>query len=335
MKYIGRTHIDLPAWSQCGVENTFKQLIWPAAAGNVGWSFISIAVDWPFERIYFQPRLLVLLIVFSYLISAWLRVKAPSNKKKLVQLPYWFIDGLFVASIVVFALAAAHYRGGSIIDNWLDVPLGVVFLTAVVGHSLNLSVKSKEMGRCGAIVGAITNGAGIVFLFVTHIFFPEFYPWNLSVAICGVLVILGIASVVRFRGRATQSAAEDSESGQPDSGEHQVTKVSGEVRINAKRDAVWKVLADLGAVSAWNPTVAKSYYISEAKEGVGSSRHCEFWDGGYVKECATQWEAEKQVRLFIMCSTRPPTFHSLHGVVDSIWSGFTFAMMPRVVSTAA
>ncbi|MCH8870198.1 MAG: SRPBCC family protein [Chloroflexi bacterium] len=114
-----------------------------------------------------------------------------------------------------------------------------------------------------------------------------------------------------------------------------MTKVSGEVRINAKRDAVWKVLADLGAVSAWNPTVAKSYYISEAKEGVGSSRHCEFWDGGYVKECATQWEAEKQVRLLIMCSTRPPTFHSLHGVVDSIWSGFTFAMMPRVVSTAA
>ena len=90
-----------------------------------------------------------------------------------------------------------------------------------------------------------------------------------------------------------------------------MTIVSGDIRINAKQDAVWKVLADLGAVSTWNPTVAKSYYISDAKEGVGASRHCDFSDGGYVKERATQWEAEKQVRLLIYEGTVP--FSDYHG----------------------
>ncbi len=59
-----------------------------------------------------------------------------------------------------------------------------------------------------------------------------------------------------------------------------MTKVCGEIRVNAKQEIVWDVLADLGAVSTWNPTIANSYYISEAKEGVGASRHCYFPDGG-------------------------------------------------------
>ena len=85
----------------------------------------------------------------------------------------------------------------------------------------------------------------------------------------------------------------------------QMTKVCGEVRINEKLEAVWEVLADLGAVSAWNPAIASSYYISVAKEGVGASRHCDFPDGGYVNESATKWVARKLVRLNIYEGTVP------------------------------
>ena len=84
-----------------------------------------------------------------------------------------------------------------------------------------------------------------------------------------------------------------------------MTKVCGEIRINAKQEIVWDVLADLGAVSAWNPTIANSYYISEAKEGVGASRHCDFADGGYVNERATQWADGKLLRLYIYEGTVP------------------------------
>ena len=69
-----------------------------------------------------------------------------------------------------------------------------------------------------------------------------------------------------------------------------MTKVCGDIRIKAKQEVVWEALADLGTVSTWNPTITNSYYISEAKEGVGASRHCDFPDGGYVNERATEWE---------------------------------------------
>ena len=78
-----------------------------------------------------------------------------------------------------------------------------------------------------------------------------------------------------------------------------MTEVKGEIKINARKDAVWSLLADLAAVSVWNPTIAKSYYISDAREGVGASRHCDFLDGGYVKERATEWESGGLIRLNI------------------------------------
>ncbi|MCZ6790095.1 MAG: SRPBCC family protein [Chloroflexi bacterium] len=84
-----------------------------------------------------------------------------------------------------------------------------------------------------------------------------------------------------------------------------MTMVSGEIRIDAKQEIVWKVLADLGAVSTWNPSITNSYYTSEAKEGAGASRHCDFPDGGYVNERATQWETGKLVRLYIYEGTVP------------------------------
>ncbi len=106
-----------------------------------------------------------------------------------------------------------------------------------------------------------------------------------------------------------------------------MTKVCGEIRIDAKQKIVWAVIADLGAVSTWNPTIADSYYTSEAKEGVGASRHCDFPDGGYVNECVTQWEAGKLVRLHVNEGTVP--FNNFYGTYslsadgDETLAGFT------------
>ena len=43
-----------------------------------------------------------------------------------------------------------------------------------------------------------------------------------------------------------------------------MTRVNGEISINVKQEIVWEILADLGEVSTWNPTIINSYYISEA-----------------------------------------------------------------------
>ena len=51
-----------------------------------------------------------------------------------------------------------------------------------------------------------------------------------------------------------------------------MTRVTGEIRIDASRDKVWDVVADLGSVSVWNPAIADSNYTSEVKEGLEASR---------------------------------------------------------------
>ncbi len=69
-----------------------------------------------------------------------------------------------------------------------------------------------------------------------------------------------------------------------------MTRVTSEIRIDAPRDKVWDVIADLGSVSIWNPALADSHYTSDAKEGVGAARHDDFHDGGYVKERVIEWK---------------------------------------------
>ncbi len=90
-----------------------------------------------------------------------------------------------------------------------------------------------------------------------------------------------------------------------------MTKVTGEIHIDAPRQKVWGVLADLGSVSVWNPVIANSYYTSEAKEGAGASRHCDFPDGGYVKERAVEWKPGEAMRLNILEGSVP--FDNFYG----------------------
>ena len=84
-----------------------------------------------------------------------------------------------------------------------------------------------------------------------------------------------------------------------------MTRVTSEIRIDASREKVWNVLADLGTVSVWNPAIANSYSTSEAKEGLGASRHCDFPGEGYVKERATEWKPGEAYTLEIYEGTVP------------------------------
>ena len=68
-----------------------------------------------------------------------------------------------------------------------------------------------------------------------------------------------------------------------------MTKLSSAIQINAPKERVWAVLADLGAASAWNPTVTHSSYTSDGREGVGASRRCDLPDGSFVEERVTAW----------------------------------------------
>ena len=82
-------------------------------------------------------------------------------------------------------------------------------------------------------------------------------------------------------------------------------KITSGIRIDAPRKKVWDVIADLGWVSVWNPFLSNSYHTSEAKEGLEAGRHCDFPDGGYVKERATEWKPGEAFMLDIYEGTVP------------------------------
>lgn len=82
-------------------------------------------------------------------------------------------------------------------------------------------------------------------------------------------------------------------------------KVSGEIRINTPKEKVWGILANIVTVQDWNPGVTKAYYTSDVKDGVGASRHCDFPDGGYVKERVTEWKPGEAYTLNIYEGSTP------------------------------
>jgi len=69
-----------------------------------------------------------------------------------------------------------------------------------------------------------------------------------------------------------------------------MTKVNSEITINAPKEKIWNILADLGGVVKFHPFVTKSHYTSEQKEDVGASRYCFIVPGMELNEEVVNWQ---------------------------------------------
>ena len=65
--------------------------------------------------------------------------------------------------------------------------------------------------------------------------------------------------------------------------------VCGETTINTPKAKVWEVLSNLETVQEYDGGVAKAFYVSEEREGIGAARHCDLPDGTYVRERIVDW----------------------------------------------
>lgn len=65
-----------------------------------------------------------------------------------------------------------------------------------------------------------------------------------------------------------------------------MTTLHNEITIDAPLEKVWGILADVGELDRYDPTVRKSTVTSVAKSGIGSSRKVDMKDG-------THWFEEK------------------------------------------
>lgn len=102
----------------------FDDLIWPAAAGNVAWSFLQVAIgDESHHRLM---RLALLFFLAFYLAIDWFRSKSLDGKTRC----YWVADAIHISSIVTYGVAVAAYKSAS----FLGYALAVIFGIAVIGH---------------------------------------------------------------------------------------------------------------------------------------------------------------------------------------------------------
>ena len=67
-------------------------------------------------------------------------------------------------------------------------------------------------------------------------------------------------------------------------------KVEAQIIIDAPVQKVWEVLADIGGVAKWAPTIKHAVTTSKANSGVGCERECDVAGFGKVTERFVKWE---------------------------------------------
>lgn len=89
--------------------------------------------------------------------------------------------------------------------------------------------------------------------------------------------------------------------------------------LDAPRESVWAILADVGNISSWNSGVKTSYLTGNESEGVGATRHCDLSPAGALEETVVEWvENERMVvrvdsAKLLPIKTGMVTFSLLHG----------------------
>ncbi len=78
-----------------------------------------------------------------------------------------------------------------------------------------------------------------------------------------------------------------------------------QITISASKEAVWKVLADIGAIHEWNPGVSDSRATTLGEIGLGSGRRCELGRKNYLDEKVVEWDPGEALTMRIVGTNMP------------------------------
>jgi uncharacterized protein YndB with AHSA1/START domain len=93
-----------------------------------------------------------------------------------------------------------------------------------------------------------------------------------------------------------------------------MTTLRAEVTINASRENVWVALADLANVQNFSPGVAKSYYTSEERDGLGATRVCDLLPMGKVSEEVIEFEENSLLTFAVEPLEKMPPMTNWRGI---------------------
>ena len=92
-----------------------------------------------------------------------------------------------------------------------------------------------------------------------------------------------------------------------------MNKFKADIEIDAPRSKVWEVVADLSQIQNYSAGVAKSFYTSENREGVGASRHCDLKPFGAVEEAILEWKDGESYKIAIVPGKGAPPIKNAYG----------------------
>lgn len=88
--------------------------------------------------------------------------------------------------------------------------------------------------------------------------------------------------------------------------------------IQAPKSDVWSKLRDLGSIQNYNPSVTKSYYSSDLKEGKDAARICELAPMGIIEETITDWVEGESYTLAIKAVEKLPPITDMTATISLI-----------------
>ena len=106
-------------------------------------------------------------------------------------------------------------------------------------------------------------------------------------------------------------------------------RFSTQIRIDAPKEKVWEVLADLGSIYKWNPGVAHSRSTSDSTGGEGAMRHCDLQrKGDYLEERAFDWRDGEGYKIDIYETNLPIKRNIVEFTLEADGEGTTVTVTP-------
>ncbi|MDR4467238.1 MAG: hypothetical protein MRJ68_02950 [Nitrospira sp.] len=156
------------------MKKLVHNVVWPAVAGNVLWSFLQLLSDPTASDPAPWPRLVSLLLVGAYLSIDWIHTE---NEPQINDF-YWIADVPLAAALAAFAVAT------QLGVTWAPIALAAAFLVATVGHCFGAWDKTTSPSSCKARAGfAGINVLGPIVLFIGTFLNQPLSDWSTPVAV--------------------------------------------------------------------------------------------------------------------------------------------------------
>jgi len=155
-------------------------VIWPAVAGSVLWTFLQVAAD-PNITGPRAPRLAALLAIGVYLAIDWVDT---DEVRETINENYWWFDMPLAASLATFAVATQFTA------RWAAWPLAAAFAVATIGHCFGAwDLQSKASSWKARLTMAGFNALGLLVLLIGTFVEGPCALWRTPMAVLSVVVL--------------------------------------------------------------------------------------------------------------------------------------------------